>query len=276
MFEGLPRPWNWRCTRLPQAGGTLGTWWILGVVPSVGRRASGQVRSITHAAPENTLQNGRERNGHRCTRVRLGSVDVRGDWLEIPGQAWKKGVGVWLRNHAHTHALRAATVARLLANMAVAIQVHWPAAAAAAEWVQQQRQTATLSYNNQMKGKLHSIDSLCLMSGIYGASVALGKTEHFTDQQNNSLGSKISSAQMIPIRLYLSGRIWYQEVEKGNVSIEHSWGCCATANVAERYRLSSWEKVFWQLRSAWTLPKYKSYNERKLGKMMVTGPGHCF
>lgn len=174
MFEGLPRPWNWRCTRLPQAGGTLGTWWILGVVPSAGRRASGQVRSITHAAPENTLQNGRERNGHRCTRVRLGSVDVRGDWLEIPGQAWKKGVGVWLRNHAHTHALRAATVARLLANMAVAIQVHWTAAAAA-EWVQQQRQTATLSYNNQMKGKLHSIDSLCLMSGIYGASVALGK-----------------------------------------------------------------------------------------------------
>lgn len=46
MFLGLPKPWNWRCMRLPQAGGTLGTWWILGVVPSAGRRALGQVQSI--------------------------------------------------------------------------------------------------------------------------------------------------------------------------------------------------------------------------------------
>jgi len=44
MVVGLPKPWNWRCMRLPRAGGTSGTWWILGVVPSAGRRALGQVR----------------------------------------------------------------------------------------------------------------------------------------------------------------------------------------------------------------------------------------
>lgn len=135
MFEGLPRPWNWRCTRLPQAGGTLGTWWILGVVPSAGRRASGQVRSITQTAPKklNPKTLDREIDTDELG-VRLGSVDVRGDWLGIPGQAWKMGVGVWLRNHAHIFTPPgAATVGRLLANMAVAIRLYLlPAASAAA------------------------------------------------------------------------------------------------------------------------------------------------
>lgn len=132
MFEGLPKPWNWRCTRLPQAGGTLGTWWILGVVPSAGRRASGQVWSIMHAAPENTIQIGGQRNEHRWTQVRLGSVDVRGD----SRTGLEKGSGcVTEKSHTHkrTHlSPRAATVARLRANMAVAIGVHWPAVAVAA------------------------------------------------------------------------------------------------------------------------------------------------
>lgn len=43
---------------------------------------------------------------------------------------------------------------------------------------------------------MHSIDSLCPISGIDGANVvALGRTEHFTDAQNYSLGSKILGAQ---------------------------------------------------------------------------------
>lgn len=44
--------------RLRQAGGTLGTWWIPGVVPSAGRRALGQVQSIvlqhTHSKIQTT------------------------------------------------------------------------------------------------------------------------------------------------------------------------------------------------------------------------------
>lgn len=135
-----------------------------------------------------TIHHARRSGKHTPKRQREKWTQMYSGTTRISWRAWRLTWNSWtgLEKGSGCVTEKSATVARLLANMAVAIQVHWPAAAAAAEWVQQQRQTATLSYNNQMKGKLHSIDSLCLMSGIYGASVALGKTEHFTDQQNNS------------------------------------------------------------------------------------------
>lgn len=75
MFEGLPKPWNWRYMRLPLAGGTLGTWWILGVVPSAGRRALGQVRSIMlrHTKTQSKQQAQYGTDQHRWTQIRDGS-----------------------------------------------------------------------------------------------------------------------------------------------------------------------------------------------------------
>lgn len=46
-FAGLLRLWRWRFMKLPQAGDSLETWWILGGVRSVERRALEQVGAIS-------------------------------------------------------------------------------------------------------------------------------------------------------------------------------------------------------------------------------------
>lgn len=47
LFAGLLRLWRWRFMKLPQAGDSLETWWILGGVRSVERRALEQVGAIS-------------------------------------------------------------------------------------------------------------------------------------------------------------------------------------------------------------------------------------
>lgn len=103
------------------------------------------------------------------------------------------------QTHTDTYSPGEATVVGLLANMAVATRLHWLL------WSSQRRQTVLQSFNNWIKVKLHSVDSLWLITGIYGSCVALGQTEHFTDQEKQCTdGCNLS----VSFREYLISKHW--------------------------------------------------------------------
>lgn len=109
--------------RLRQAGGTLGTWWIPGVVPSAGRRALEQVQSIVLQHTHSKIQTFVAAECHLLQmNTETRQVRKRRSQIWIPGPTRKMWVGV--RNPLPS----AATVVEVLANKATARRRRWPAA----------------------------------------------------------------------------------------------------------------------------------------------------
>lgn len=136
VFVGLPKQWNWPCMRLPQAGDTSGTWWILGVVPSVGRKALGQVWPSTFTYYPNRKKHCLYKERFEIAEYyeyrSLLNANARQDqlvrlWKE--DRSFKSPDYLWKCEWEYVHPFPSATTGACKQTVTRGLQ--WPAAAAA-------------------------------------------------------------------------------------------------------------------------------------------------